>query len=224
MDLSSPRLKKILVGVAIFVVVIFIVIRFFRRSNYIYPNASEETSFSITDTPTFAAVNGSTPALATFTTTAPHGFSTGELVYISGVTNIDYTEKVTGYPVGSGTPAAGGSAVYIYSIGAGATPSTFTVKATTAGSPVASVTIPSTGIGSGYTSAPAPTVTFSDPPAGGTRATGTAVIGPPGSGAGAGKITGVTILAGNGGSGYISAPTISFSPPGGTGQTPSQPA
>jgi hypothetical protein len=218
MDLSSPRLKKILVGVAIFVVVIFIVIRFFRRSNYIYPNSSEETlSFSITTTPTFTPNNGSTPSLVTFTTTAPHGFSAGDLVYISGVTNIIYTEPVTGYPAGSGTPAAGGSAVYIYGIGSGANPLTFTVKATTAGSPVTSVTITSGGIGAGYTTEPI--VTFSDPPAGGTRATGTAVIGAFNTPA-AGKITGVTIPAGSGGSGYISAPTITFSnPPTGTAPT-----
>lgn len=207
MDLSSPKLKKILVGVAIFVVVVFIVIRFFRRSNYAYPNASEEGSFSITTAPTVTAVNGSTPSLATFTTTAPHGFSVGDLIYISGVTGLTYTEPVTGYPAGAAGPV-GGSAVYIYSIPAGVDQMTFTVKATAAGSPVQSVAIPSAGIGAGYTSAP--NVTFSDPPSGGTRASGTAVIGLPGSGAGAGKITGVIIPAGSGGSGYTQAPTITF--------------
>lgn len=122
MDLSSPKLRKILVGVAIFVVVLFIVIRFFRRSNYAYPNSSEESVFSITAVPTLSA---GPPALATFTTTAPHGFSAGSLVYITGVTGLTYTEPVTGLPVGAGSPT-GGSAVYLYS----ASGSTFAVKAT----------------------------------------------------------------------------------------------
>jgi hypothetical protein len=125
MDLSSPKLRKILVGVAIFVVVVFIVIRFFRRSNYAYPNASEEGTFSITAVPTLTAAAGATPALATFTTTAPHGFSAGDLVYISGVTGLTYTEPVTGFPTGAGSPT-GGSAMYLYS----ASGSTFAVKAT----------------------------------------------------------------------------------------------
>jgi len=130
MDLSSPKLRKILVGVAIFVVVVFIVIRFFRRSNYAYPNASEEGSFSITSVPTIAS------GIATFTTTAPHGFSVGDLVYITGVSGITFTKPVTGYPpgatAGGATLAAGGSAVYINSIPAGST-TRFTVEATSSG-------------------------------------------------------------------------------------------
>jgi Flp pilus assembly protein TadG len=54
--------------------------------------------------------------------------------------------------------------------------------------------------GSGYGSAP--TVTFSAPPAGGTRATGTATIS-------GGHVTAITVA--NAGSGYASAPTITFS-------------
>jgi hypothetical protein len=125
MDLSNPKLRKILVGVAILVVVIFIVIRFFRRSYYSYPNTSEQGSFTITAVPTFSA---GPPALVTFTTTAPHGFSVGDLVYISGVAGVTYTEPVTGYPPGAGSPVlpSGGSAVYLVS----ASGSTFAVKAT----------------------------------------------------------------------------------------------
>jgi hypothetical protein len=198
MDFSSPRLRKILVGVAIFMIVVFIVIRFFRRSNYAYPKSSEEGTFSITAVPTFAAASGGTPALVTFTTTAAHGFSSGELIYITGVTGVVYTEPITGYPTGAGSPS-GGTAVYIYSIGAGATPSTFTVKATNAGSKVSSVTIAAGGLGGGY-NAP-PLITFSDPPTGASnKATGTATIS-------GGKITGVTVTSG--GSGYTSAPSIS---------------
>jgi len=124
MDLSSPKLKKILVGVAILVVVIFIVIRFFRRSYYSYPNTSEQGSFTISA----ATMSAGSPALATFTTTSPHGFSVGDLVYISGVTSVTYTEPVTGYPPGAGSPVLpqGGSAVYLVS----ASGSTFAVKAT----------------------------------------------------------------------------------------------
>ena len=128
MDLSSPKLRKILIGVAVFVVILFIVIRFFRRSNYAYPNASEEGTFSITAVPTLTAAAGATPALATFTTTAAHGFSAGDLVYISGVTGLTYTDPVTGLPAGSSS-LSGGSAVYVYSIPQGST-TQFVVKAT----------------------------------------------------------------------------------------------
>lgn len=187
MDLSSPKLRKILVGVAILVVVIFIVIRFFRRSYYSYPNTSEEGSFTITAVPTFSA------GVATFTTTAAHGFSAGDLVYISGVTGLIYTDVVTGYPPGAGTPApAGGSAVYL----ASATGTSFTVKAMKS---VASVTINAGG--SAYTNAS--TVTFGQPPAGGIQATGTTVA--------SGAVTSVTIT--NAGS-YLSSPTVTFGAPG----------
>jgi hypothetical protein len=64
---------------------------------------------------------------------------------------------------------------------------------------VAAVTI--TSGGSSYASAP--TVTFSAPPAGGTQATGTAVINA------SGVVTSVTIT--NAGSGYTSVPTVTFS-------------
>jgi len=143
MDLSSPKLRKILIGVAVFVVILFIVIRFFRRSNYAYPNASEEGTFSITAVPTLTAAAGATPALATFTTTTPHGFSAGDLVYISGVTGLTYPEAATGLPAGSSS-LSGGSAVYVYSIPQGST-TQFVVKATqtTAGTAptVASATV-----------------------------------------------------------------------------------
>ena len=143
MDLSNPKLRKILIGVAVFVVIVFIVIRFFRRSNYSYPNASEEGIFSITAVPTLTAAAGATPPLATFTTTTPHGFSAGDLVYISGVTGLTYPEAATGLPVGSSS-LSGGSAVYVYSIPQGST-TQFAVKATqtTAGTAptVASATV-----------------------------------------------------------------------------------
>src|SRR5262249_60279472 len=70
--------------------------------------------------------------------------------------------------------------------------------------PVTSVTI-ATG-GTGYTRAP--TVTFSAPPAGGTTATGTAVITN-------GVVTAVNVT--NPGSGYTTPPTITVTGGGGTG-------
>jgi Flp pilus assembly protein TadG len=66
-------------------------------------------------------------------------------------------------------------------------------------------TITITNQGSNYSSVP--TVTFSAPPSGGTRATGTAVVASK-------KVTGITVT--NPGSGYASAPTISFSGGGGS--------
>jgi hypothetical protein len=173
MDLSSPKLRKILVGVAIFVVVVFIVFRFFRRSNYAYPNPSEEGTFSIASVPSLSS------ELATFTTTADHGFSAGDLIYISGVTGIVYTEPITGYPVGAGTLASG-TAVYINSVGGSGSPRTFTVKATNAAatlSGVTSIAVPTTTTWSAATP-----VTITQ---GSVSTTGTATIN-------AGKITAVT--------------------------------
>lgn len=60
-----------------------------------------------------------------------------------------------------------------------------------------------TTAGTGYTTAP--TLTFSDPPAGGTRATATATVS-------GGAITAVNIV--NPGSGYTTAPTITIGGPG----------
>ena len=63
--------------------------------------------------------------------------------------------------------------------------------------------------GTGYSSANPPTVTFGAPPAGGTRATGTAVV------SAGGAVTGVNII--NPGSGYTTPPTITFTSNPGTG-------
>ena len=73
-------------------------------------------------------------------------------------------------------------------------------------SSVASVTI--TAGGSSYETAP--TVTFADPPAGGSAAVGTATVAD-------GAVTGVTITFP--GVGYTSAPAVSFSAGGGSGAT-----
>src|SRR5437879_7462298 len=62
--------------------------------------------------------------------------------------------------------------------------------------------------GSGYTSAP--TVIFSAPQIGGTKATGTAIIS-------GGVVAAVTIT--NGGSGYTTTPTVTFAGGGGSGAT-----
>ena len=180
MDLSSPKLRKILVGVAIFVVVVFIVIRFFRRSNYAYPNASEEGVFSITAIPTFTpAVPGTSPPLATFTTTAAHGFSANQLIYLSGFGNITYTEPVSSLPAGSST-LQGGTAVYIYSVGTGADPTTFTVKATNVAPTLSGVSAIAVPTSTGWTAGPV-TITQGSS----TTTTGTATIT-------SGKITAVT--------------------------------
>jgi hypothetical protein len=70
---------------------------------------------------------------------------------------------------------------------------------------IASVNL--TSGGSGYTSTP--TVTFAAPPAGGTTATGAAVI--------SGKVN--TITVNNGGRGYGAAPTVNIANGGGSGTT-----
>jgi FtsP/CotA-like multicopper oxidase with cupredoxin domain/fibronectin type 3 domain-containing protein len=72
-------------------------------------------------------------------------------------------------------------------------------------------TVTVTAGGTGYLVAP--TVTFSAPPVGGRRATGTAVLG---TGVNANKVVGVTIT--DAGTGYVGTPMVSFTPvSGGTG-------
>jgi hypothetical protein len=77
----------------------------------------------------------------------------------------------------------------------------------TGGAGVASVTITAPGT---YVSPAVPTVTFSAAPAGGTTATGVAVMGDAGT-----EVVGVLVT--NPGSGYLTAPTVTFSTGGATG-------
>lgn len=87
------------------------------------------------------------------------------------------------------------------SIGSGGWSNNVSAVATIASGSVTTVAITSSP--TGYTGVP--TVTFSAAPAGGTRATGTAIVT-------GGVVTGVTIT--NPGSGYTSAPTVTFSTSG----------
>jgi hypothetical protein len=118
MDLSSPKLRKILVGVAIFVVVLFIVIRFFRRSNYSYPNTTEQNEYAITSIVAGAAATATTPASVTVTipVSPAAGIKAGELVFLYGLTGgtLSGTKQVqaTNIPPGVTAPA-GAIAVYV---------------------------------------------------------------------------------------------------------------
>lgn len=129
MDLSNPKLRKILVGVAIFVVVVFIVIRFFRRSNYSYPNTTEQNEYTITSIA--ATTPATTPASVTVTTSAA-GIKAGELVFLYGLTGgtLSGTKQVqaTNIPPGVTAPA-GAIAVYVLAAPA-PTATTFAVEGT----------------------------------------------------------------------------------------------
>ena len=76
MDLSSPKLRKILIGLAIFTVVVFITIKIWRRSYYSYPNTSEDAQVSIT------AMTSGTPAGSTTVTATGHNFKVGDIVLL----------------------------------------------------------------------------------------------------------------------------------------------
>jgi hypothetical protein len=121
MDLSNPKLRKILVGVAIFVVVVFIVIRFFRRSNYSYPNPTEQNEYTIT-----SIVAGAAGSL-TVTTSTASGIKPGELVFLYGLTGgtLSGTKPTTNIPPGVTAPA-GATAVYVLTVAG----STFTIEGT----------------------------------------------------------------------------------------------
>lgn len=102
MDLSSPKLKKILIFAAIFTVIVFIFVKIWRRSYYSYPNESEDAQVPITD-----MVNG-TPAAGSVTVTATgHKFKQGDIVLLknTGTTMITATTGVMPTVTGTaGTP------------------------------------------------------------------------------------------------------------------------
>jgi len=88
MDLSSPRLRKILIFAAIFTVVVFIAIKIWRRSYYSYPNTSEDAQVPIT---------AMTQAAGSVTVTAAgHNFKVGDIVILknTGLTGITSTTGV----------------------------------------------------------------------------------------------------------------------------------
>lgn len=88
MDLSSPRLKKVLIFAAIFTVVVFVAIKIWRRSYYSYPNTAEDAQVPIT---------GMTQATGTVTVTATgHNFKVGDIVLLknTGTTGITSTSGV----------------------------------------------------------------------------------------------------------------------------------
>jgi hypothetical protein len=76
MDLSSPKLRKILIGLAIFTVVVFIAIKIWRRSYYSYPNTSEDAQVPITA----MTQAGSVVTVAA----AGHNFKVGDIVIMKG--------------------------------------------------------------------------------------------------------------------------------------------
>jgi hypothetical protein len=98
MDLSSPKLRKILIFAAIFTVVVFIAIKIWRRSYYSYPNTSEDAQVPIT---------AMTQAGAVVTVSAAgHNFKVGDIVLLkgTGLTITTTTGVMPTVPGTSGTP------------------------------------------------------------------------------------------------------------------------
>jgi hypothetical protein len=100
MDLSNSRLKKILIGLAIFTVVVFIAVKIWRRSYYSYPNTSEDAQVSVT------AMSGGTGGTVTVTA-AGHKFKVGDIVLLKGTGLTISTSGVmptVSLPAGADTP------------------------------------------------------------------------------------------------------------------------
>jgi hypothetical protein len=103
MDLSNPRLKKILIGLAIFTVVVFIAVKIWRRSYYSYPNTTEDAQ----PVPiTLMAMSGAAPNQVVTVTAAGHKFKAGDIVLLKG-TGLTITSGVMPtvlLPAGTDTP------------------------------------------------------------------------------------------------------------------------
>ena len=128
MDLSSPKLRKILIFAAIFTVVVFIAIKIWRRSYYSYPNTSEDAQVPIT---------AMTQAASVVTVAAAgHNFKVGDIVLLknTGTTAITATTGVM--PTVSATS---GTPVIVATIATGTFTfaGSFTGTFSTSGSPTA---------------------------------------------------------------------------------------
>lgn len=102
MNLSDAIVKKILIGVAAFVVLVFILVKIWRRSFYSYPNTSEDAQVPIT------AITGSAGTV-TVTTGTTHNFKANDILLLknlgTGVTIsptscvVSTVQNTTGTPV-----------------------------------------------------------------------------------------------------------------------------
>jgi hypothetical protein len=126
MDLSSPKLRKILIFAAIFTVVVFIAIKIWRRSYYSYPNTSEDAQVPIT---------AMTQAGAVVTVSAAgHNFKIGDIVLLkgTGLTITTTTGVMPTVPGTSGTPVIVATAANGTFTFAGSFTNTFTPTGATA--------------------------------------------------------------------------------------------
>lgn len=111
MNLSDATVKKILIGVAAFVVLVFILVKIWRRSFYSYPNTSEDARVSVTGLANSGTGAG---AVVTVTTGAPHNFKVNDIILLANsgvtVTTATVTTTVTGLTgtpvIVTGTPTA----------------------------------------------------------------------------------------------------------------------
>ena len=127
MDLSSPKLRKILIGLAIFTVIVFIAVKIWRRSYYSYPNTSEDAQVPIT---------AMTQAESVVTVAAAgHNFKVGDIVLLK-VTGLTFAgtsgvmptvSGATGTPVIVATVTTGVSFTFV-----GTFTGTFTATGATA--------------------------------------------------------------------------------------------
>jgi hypothetical protein len=126
MDLSSPKLRKILIFAAIFTVVVFIAIKIWRRSYYSYPNTSEDAQVPITATTQAGTV--------VTVSAAGHNFKVGDIVLLkgTGLTITTTTGVMPTVPGTSGTPVIVATAANGTFTFAGSFTGTFTPTGATA--------------------------------------------------------------------------------------------
>lgn len=138
MDLSSPRLRKILIFVAILVVVVFIAVKIWRRSYYSYPNSGEDTA------PVTITAMTQTSSVITITTTN-HKFRAGDIVILKNLGGVTSVTPTGGSPVSTvtalnqygattGTPVVVATSTAVFTSGlATSAGTTFTVAGTFVG-------------------------------------------------------------------------------------------
>jgi len=89
MDLSSPKLKKILIFAAILTVIVFIIVKIWRRSYYSYPNPAEDAPVPI--------VGMSAAGSPVILTVISHSFKVNDIVLLKNLpTGITVTPTLPG--------------------------------------------------------------------------------------------------------------------------------
>lgn len=89
MKFDDQTLKKILIAAFVIIVLGFIIVKFWQKSYYSYPNTSEDNEYSVSAIAT--TTPATTPVSFTITTTAAHTIKVGDLITLSGLPTTGFT-------------------------------------------------------------------------------------------------------------------------------------